>query len=175
MEFILLDDDKKAKYTERILEMMEESDNDFIPPLSSRSSTTQKNLSGETSSKGVRPYFEVMMKQKILGVFEDEILLGLISFIEDYVSEQIKEKDLPNIYLSTLVLSAESRGKGITKKLYGHLFDELYPDKSIFTRTWSTNVPHIKILDYFGFGEMLRIKNDRGNGIDTVYFEKRRK
>ena len=82
---------------------------------------------------------------------------------------------MPNIYLSTLVLSAESRGKGITKKLYAHLFNELYPEKNIFTRTWSTNAPHIKILDYFGFDEMVRIKNDRGNGIDTVYFENRRK
>jgi len=81
---------------------------------------------------------------------------------------------LPNIYLSTLILSTESRGKGVTKKLYAHLFNELYPDKSIFTRTWSTNLAHIKILDYFSFEEIARLENDRGNGIDTVYFAKRK-
>ena len=59
--------------------------------------------------------------------------------------------------------------------MYAHLFDDIFPDRSIFTRTWSTNAAHIKILDKFNFEIIKCIENDRGDGIDTVYFAKIRK
>ena len=57
--------------------------------------------------------------------------------------------------------------------MYNHLFFELYGGSNVFTRTWSTNYAHTKILDFFGFEEMARLVGDRGNGIDTVYFSKK--
>ena len=84
---------------------------------------------------------------------------------------KIGEEDLPNIYISTLLVSPEGRGKGLTSKMYEILFAE-YENANIFTRTWSTNEAHIKILSKFGFEAMLILKNDRGNGIDTIYFKK---
>ena len=170
MEKRILTEAEKKKYSEDILEMMRISDKDFVPPLSSRTSTTQSDLSSE-SSGGIELYFNEMMKQKVLGAFEGEKLFGIVSFRENYETDIIK--DLPNIYISTLFLHPDSRGKGVTKELYSYLFFELYPESNIFTRTWSTNAAHIKILGFFGFDLFYSIKNDRGKGIDTVYFKKK--
>ena len=59
--------------------------------------------------------------------------------------------------------------KYVNQSGYSYLFEK-YSDRPIFTRTWSTNLAHIKILEKFGFSEHLRIKNHRGENIDTVYF-----
>ena len=112
-----------------------------------------------------------MLGQQILGVFLEEKLVGFVSYIEDRVTDVFDV--LPNIYISTLVLQPETRGMGITKKLYHHLFNEMYPTHSIYTRTWSTNITHIKILQGFDFAELKRIPNDRGAGVDTVYYCKK--
>ena len=47
---------------------------------------------------------------------------------------------------------------------------ETYPKDRIFTRTWSTNASQMNILPKMQFCELERIPNDRGDGIDTVYF-----
>ena len=169
MEKRILTEEEKIKYREDILEMMRISDKDFVPPLSSRSSTTQSNLSSNTVG-GIELYFSEMIKQKVLGAFEGDKLFGIVSFRENYETDIVK--DLPNIYISTLFLHPDSRGRGVTKQLYSYLFFELYKDRNIFTRTWSTNSAHIKILDFFGFELFHRIENDRGEGIDTVYFKR---
>jgi len=56
--------------------------------------------------------------------------------------------------------------------MYKILFKE-YENANIFTRTWSTNIAHIKILSKFNFETLCVLKNHRGVGIDTVYFVKR--
>ena len=174
MRFELLTKSQKALYREEILGMMRFSDKDFIPPLSARSSTTQKDLSGIRSvENGIELYYSQMEQQQILCVFEGETLLGFVSYRENYTCDQITEDTFPNIYLSTLIVKPEARGKGLTRKMYEYLFWDQYRDRNIFTRTWSTNSAHIKILDGFGFTLIQRLENDRGNGIDTVYFRKK--
>ena len=172
MDYILLNEQEKQKYSNDIISMMKESDNDFVPPLSARSSTLQSYLKGGCNSGDVLPYFNEMIKQEILAVIEDNKMLGFVSFKKDFTNDKITAKTLPNIYLSTLILAKVARGKGLTVKLYDHLFNTLYPDRSIFTRTWSTNFAHKKILGKFDFTELARIENDRGINIDTVYYSK---
>lgn len=174
LEFRFLEEGEHFKYRKEMLEMLTEGDNDFVPPLSSRSSTTQSSFSEfEGHSAGVLRYFEAMEKQSFLIAKEDGKLLAFVSFIENYANDKITEKDIPNIYISTLLAKSECRGRGITKSMYTMLFDK-YADRNVFTRTWSTNCIHINILSKFGFCELCRIKDDRGKGIDTVYFIKRR-
>ena len=178
MDFLLLDSEMKEKYSSRIIEMMELSDNDFIPPLSQRSSTTQSNLSGEKSAaqeKSVLPYFNEMIKQPILGVIEDGQLIGFMAYKENMPHKLLCESDFPNIYLSTMVLHPNARGKGVATGIYQHLVAKHGSSGCIYTRTWSTNVPHLKILNKMGFELWDRIPNDRGEGIDTVYYGRRAK
>ena len=176
MDFIVLDGKQKEFFSEQIIEMMKISDKDFIPPLSARSSTLQTDLtSGACSIDGIYKYYQEMNTQEILCTIENGVVLGFVSFRIDFVNEVITNENLPNIYLSTLILRPEARGKNLTVRMYDHLFNTLYADRSIFTRTWSTNFAHTKILSKFDFEEIYRKTNDRGENIDTVYFAKIRK
>ena len=173
MEYRLLGTDLKQKYRDEMLQMLVSSDQEFVPPLSSRASTTQADLSGTVvCEKGVLPYFEQMCSQRILGAFEGDALVGIVSFKEDYVGEHIPEEEKPNIYISTLLLKPETRGKGLTAHMYAFLFETCYPRCKVFTRTWSTNAAHIRILEKFGFQQICCLENDRGAGIHTVYFRR---
>ena len=170
----LLSIDEKQKYYGQFFQMLSESDDDFVPPLSSRTTTRQENLSScEKNADGIKSYLDFMMTQEILVKEEDGQILGFVSFVENYLSDVITEETFPNIYVSTLIVRKSARGMGLTKKMYDLLFNEMYKEKNIYTRTWSTNMAHIKILSFFGFNELLRKVNDRGEGIDTVYFVKK--
>lgn len=175
MIFKILTEQDKSLYKQTILEIMRLCDNDFIPPLSARNSTTQKSLiGGKSTEEGLISYMTEMLSQVVLGSFENNNLIGFVSFKENYLSDVILDSDLPNIYLSTLMLNKEARGKRLTQQMYDYLFNVVYPDRSIFTRTWSTNIAHLKILEKFNFSLIKTIKNDRGNGIDTVYLALKR-
>lgn len=170
----ILDFDDKKHYESDIIKILTESDKDFVPPLSARKSTLDKKFDkGFSDVGGIHSYFEEMKKQEILATFEDGKIIGFVSYRLNFVSEDIPETELPNIYVSTLVLGKEARGKGLTKKMYAYLFSDLYADRNVFTRTWSTNYAHTKILSDFGFSELYRKENDRGAGIDTVYYKKK--
>ncbi len=171
MEFAVFNQKEKAFYKEQIIQMMCKSDDEFVPPLSARNSTLQKDLTNYVqSSDGIFKYYAEMEKQEILGAFECGELVGFVSFKVNFVNDVITSDTLKNIYLSTLIIKPKMRGKGVTKSLYDYLFNNLYPTYSVFTRTWSTNLAHTNILYKFGFKEFFRINNDRGQGVDTVYF-----
>jgi len=174
MEFRVLNNAEKSQYREELLEILSINDKNFVPPLSQRSSTTQSDLQGDAGKADILPYFSKMMEQSILAMFYEGKLFGFVSYIENYVFDAVGVDTHPNIYLSTLALRPESRGMGATKKAYAYLFFERCPHCNVYTRTWSTNGPHIHILGGFGFGELKRIPNDRGEGVDTVYFCKNR-
>lgn len=175
MELILLTEAQKAAYRTQIFDILLACDKDFVPPLSARFSTADTTFSAETGTKnGINAYFEDMVSQQILAAVENGVLLGFVTFKLDLVNAVLGADTLPNLYICTLLLSPSARGKGITQRMYAHLFDVLYPTVNLFTRTWSTNAAHLKILDRFGFSLIKRIENDRGEGIDTVYFGKMR-
>ena len=173
MDFYIMDDREKSTREQELFSMLRDSDGEFVPPLSARSSTTQKTLSGrESSEEGLRSYFREMCQQQILGAYEGDVLLGFVSFRENYTSDLIGEEHLPNIYLSTLISKRAFRGRGMTVQMYDHLFNCLYAGRNILTRTWSANYAHTHILERFGFCELHRIPNDRGAGVDTVYYKR---
>ncbi len=168
----LLTCEEQKNFYEDILNMLTDSDDEFCPPLSARNSTIQADLSANTKCKnGVMSYFEELKKQRFVVACEGDKLLGFVSFKENFTNDVILERDLPDIYISTLLVSAEARGMRLTYKMYEFLF-ECYKNSNVFTRTWSTNALHIKILSSFGFDVLKIITDDRGKGIDTVYFKK---
>lgn len=172
MEMRILKKEEQEQYYPEMLEMLIAADDEFVPPLSARSSTVQVDLSSaKKANNGVLHYFEELKKQRMLVTTEQGKLIAFVSFKENFVNDKIDDKELPNIYISTLLVSPDGRGKGLTRKMYEVLFQE-YDHANVFTRTWSTNGAHIKILSTFCFETMCVLKNDRGNGIDTVYFKK---
>ena len=174
MKIQILNKEEHEQYYDEILALLVAGDDEFVPPLSARSSTTQANLSGgEKVSSGVESYFEEMKKQRIMIATENGKLVAFVSYKENYEHEKFGADALPNIYLSTLIVSPAGRGHGLTQKMYTQLF-AAYAHANVFTRTWSTNAAHIKILSKFNFETIAVLKDDRGAGVDTVYFKKRK-
>ena len=141
-------------------------DKEFIPPLSSRSSTTQQTLAG-ASGNGIDSYFEEMKKQSFVLAFEEGKVAGFMSFRENYENDHLPKGE--NLYASTCVVHPDFRGRGMMRGFYEAMI-ALYPDRDLYTRTWHTNYPHLKVLDRLGFAEIVRLPNHRGPGMDTVYF-----
>ena len=175
MDIRILSREEQGKYYDEIYNMLVAGDEEFVPPLSSRNSSVQSGFSNSVKTEdGIKKYFEELKSQRFMIAEEDGVFLAFVSYRENYFNDVIAEAELPDIYLSTLIVKPEGRGKGLTKKMYASLFD-YYKDRNIFTRTWSTNMAHIKILAGFDFETIHTIENDRGNGIDTVYFAKRQR
>ena len=172
MEICILEKEAQQRIYPHAYKMLEAADHEFVPPISFRSSSTQQDFScGTKNDDGIYQYFEQLKTQRFTAAFEDDGLIGFVSYKENYCCPEIGEKELPNIYISTLVVSPKARGKGVTKALYSKLFAK-YEKANIFTRTWSTNFAHIQILEGYEFSVWKILPNDRGDQIDTIYFKK---
>lgn len=171
------------KYYDEILDMLTECDHEFIPPLSLRSTTTDSNLNLATPDKLAAPtqYFEVLKSQCFILVFAKSPsngtnLAGFLSYIPNYsYTNSDKTKTISAQYISTIVVAPAYRNQGIARQLYEELIKRS-PGKDLLTRTWSSiskphsNESHITVLTQLGFQLFDRIKNGRGQDIDTVYY-----
>lgn len=171
MEICILPKETQHAVYREVLQLLYLADQEFMPPLSSRNGTTQKYFSAAKSGDGILTYFENLKEQRFVVARENGKLLGFVSFRENYWCGEIPPEELPNIYISTLIVAPEARGKGVTGAMYQALLSAYYKE-NVFTRTWSSNAAHIRILEKFGFSRWLVLENHRGNGIDTVYFKK---
>lgn len=160
---------KNKKYIcDGVLRLLELSDNEFYPPLSTRQSTIQQDLSQQTKTD-VTTYFKELKKQAFFIAIENSNVVGFMSLRYDYTSSVIDDDLTPNVYISTIIVDANQRGKGIANMFYRHCLQK-FPKRHILTRTWSENFSHISLLSKLTFKEHKRIKDDRGKGIDTVYY-----
>ena len=67
MTIHILPPEQQSSYDQQVLEMLKEGDNEFVPPLSFRSSTIQSDLSAaQAVGDGVMCYFQEMKKQRLL-------------------------------------------------------------------------------------------------------------
>ncbi|MBO4414450.1 MAG: GNAT family N-acetyltransferase [Lachnospiraceae bacterium] len=190
------------KYIPGVRKLLFDADREFYPPLSARNSTTQTllkhsnqdkdNDNGEAAESDApnsadktdkshimnstgqaaipEEYFRTMSRQNIVMAIEGETVAGFMSYKPAYELD-IKGKKIICSYVSTIVVSPQYRGKGITSEMYKKLFEET-GDAFVATRTWSKNSAHIHILKKMGFRLLMTLKDDRGPGIDTVYYGK---
>ena len=170
MELQYFDSVSSCGYAEDIQALLVLADKEFIPPLSARGSSTQKDLTGSTIvSDGAKDYYNTMSGQPVVVAVENGRCFGFMAFKRDYVCEYYQK--LPNLYASTCVVHPDGRGKGLMQGFYQTMID-LFPQCNIYTRTWHTNVPHLKVLDRLGFSLLVRLPDHRGPGLDTVYYSK---
>ena len=155
-------------YARDIQALLVLADKEFIPPLSSRGSSTQQNLtSTQAVSEGAKAYYEAMSTQPVVVAVEDGRCYGFMAFKKDYICEYYDKT--PNLYASTCVVHPDARGKGLMRGFYQTMID-LFPDCNIYTRTWHTNIPHLKVLEKLGFSLLVQLPDHRGPGMDTVYY-----
>lgn len=149
-------------------------DKEFIPPLSSRVSTTQtKNLEGHSETvKGITEYYNAVLEQEFIIAEKTGELIGFLTFRHNYASKYLKNFS-PSNYVTTVIVRREYRGKGIATNMYHELLYNLplrLKLSYVTTRTWSTNVYHNRLLEKLGFKKLSIIKDHRGRGIHTIYY-----
>lgn len=161
-------------YRKQLLSLLEEVDREFVPPLSTRSSSTDQSFHTNETSNGVEKYLESLQEQFFILAVEDGTLAGMLSFRADYFPGGANPSfPLPNYYVTTIAVSEMFRGCGVARGLYEKLFSLTNSPKTIVVRTWSTNNAHLSLLENLGFKQFSMIEDDRSPGIDTVIYEKR--
>ena len=171
---------KQKNYINDILDILIECDEEFIPSLSSRSSTEQTNFisveNQNTDNKPIR-YLKRMLEQNNILVIHNKTVIAFMSFIHNYKSEFFNKDNIN--YISTICVRKTFRNKGIAKNLYEYIENNLPKDitsQYVSTRTWSTNLPHINLLKNMNYEITYIVKNNRvlvnRDIIDTIYFEK---
>ena len=170
MELQYFDSAAECGYAEDIQALLVLADKEFIPPLSARDSSTQSDLTSSTAvSDGARDYYNAMAGQPVAVAVENGRCYGFMAFKRDYVCQYYQKT--PNLYASTCVVHPDARGKGLMQGFYQTVID-LFPQCNLYTRTWHTNISHLKVLDRLGFSLLVRLPDHRGPGTDTVYFSK---
>lgn len=169
MEMKLFEKLEKQEYLEQLYTLLVMADKEFVPPLSSRSSTTQQTLQGG-SGEGVQAYFEEMKQQAFVLALDGEKVAGFMSFRFDHRCDHSPTG--PNLYASTSVVHPDYRGQGLMGGFYKTMIAG-YPERTVFTRTWEENKAHLRVLDRLGFCRTARLENHRGPGIHTVYYERK--
>ena len=151
----------------QLKELLILGDKEFVPPLSSRSSTTQQGLAKAGDQGGIDAYFEEMKKQCFVLAMEGDRMGGFMSFKIDHVGAHIPEGI--NLYASTSVVHPDFRGQGLMTGFYKEMI-RAFPERPVYTRTWHENAGHLKVLGRLGFECLALLENDRSEGIHTVYY-----
>lgn len=163
---------KPQLYGSSIRDLLALSDDEFVPPLSSRNGTTQTEGLDEQCTNGLDDYYRECLDQSLVVAHEGDQVYGFLSFRDGYEAEELGEC-VPSIYVSTLLIAPEHRREGYARALYKELLTNLpasVQEPYVTTRTWSMNASHLSLLDELGFELLTRIEDDRGDGIDTVYY-----
>ena len=159
------------KYREDVWKLLKDADNEFVPPLSSREKTTQASLSPrEGNADGPVKYFEQMLGQSFVLALKDGRVNGFLTYIPSH-ELALQDQSIRCNYISTIIVEPASRRQGITRRMYGALFRK-ETGLPVATRTWSTNFEHLSLLEKMDFQLVKRLADDRGPGIDTVYYVK---
>ncbi len=163
-----------------IWEILCECNNEFIPPLSSRNSSSQTELQQGSDvlddhiDNKPYVYFEELRKQQFIIAKRDDRVVGFLTFKTDYICDALSKFGASN-YITTVCVRKEFRKQGILTKMYEQMESGLPESVScsrISTRTWSQNNAQIKTLMKKGFRMLAKLANDRGLGVDTLYFGK---
>ena len=157
----ILTDKTKMQFMRGISLLVQKYDNEFVPPLSSRGSTSSTSLR-DCNNDNISDYIESMKSQDFIVVLDkDNKVVGFLS----YVHKEVCCIDCN--YVSTIIVDEDYREQGVANALYS-MFEEL-ATLPIIVRTWSTNYKHLSVLNSLGYDCIKTIKDDRGVGIDTIY------
>ena len=159
------------RHAVEVRRLLESCGDEFMPPLSTRMSTHQTDLRC-LEGTGTRPgeYFSELSHQPFALALSDGRVVAFLSFIEGYPVMR-GEKRLVTTYVTTICVAPEWRHRGIATGLY-RVLERCSSSRYFSVRTWSTNAAQMTLLQSLGYRELARIRDDRGEGIDTVFYLK---
>ena len=147
------------------------SDDEFVPPLSTRWSTTQLDWTDKKTS--IMSYYENVIEQQNIVVKDDGKIIGFLSYIETSFrfEKNKKTREVPGLYITTIIVDKDYRRQGIASNLYKQMGTiAKKKNLNLVIRVWSKNKNHISLLTKLNAEELYCIPNDRGKNIDTVYY-----
>jgi len=174
---IQLADMQNPKTLESIWHLLKMCNDEFVPPLNARSSTVSKSFALEASNTLKEPiaYFEMLKKQNMLIATCATEIVGFMSFRNAYSTSELSGWN-PSNYITTICIDKRFRNIGICSGLYKAMFTDLpheLKNTVTSTRTWGGNDKHIHLLQKLRFELVRRVVNDRGFGIDSLYWARR--
>ncbi len=175
--------------TKQVRDLLITYDDAFIPPLSQRESSTQEALgpaAGSGSDHAIDKYLAALSEQHFILALDtdgaEDRVAAFLSFRQHYTCRDLGGDRHPCNYVTTVLVDEPYRGLRLTYDLYSELFAFIVDEGGILepvaTRTWDSkdaskaNGAHIHILEQLGFSLVKRLRDDRGDGIDTVYYRK---
>lgn len=157
---------ENENYLSQIKEIMKKSNNDFIPNLFDRiieGDTLDDKINNRILDRLSKDYHYIL-------VFEDEKIIG---FTEIKIGDsELNGEILFGINVGTTVIDKDNQGRGVAKLLYTKL-DELaleFKVDVVLRSTWSLNLRQLKLYDTFGYTEVGREVNARGEGNDLLKY-----
>jgi ribosomal protein S18 acetylase RimI-like enzyme len=170
-------DNQDQQISAEIWNLLVTLDDEFVPPLSARNSTVAMILNGSehhhVDPAGPKAYYQEVLNQVVLLARIDGACIGLMAFRHCCIIKPIAEFG-PCNYITTVGVMPEVRSIGVARLMYNYLLFDLpghWKCQRWATRTWSTNDDHILLLKSLDFRCVKILKNHRGPGVDTMYFE----
>jgi len=167
---------EKKEDLDAIFELLCACDQDFVPPLSQRESSTQKGFAENAGEAKPYRYFEVMRQQHFTAARDENgKMVAFLTFKPRYTCAELAEYG-ENNYMTTACVFPEHRGHRLVTQLYDIVESGLPEDMQtdyVTTRTWSTNAAQMHAFPKRGYQVVATLPDDRGPGVDTVYFVKR--
>lgn len=161
-----------AQYRDGIREILSLVDEEFVPPLTDSSRAAVTRTEAEGGASDLRGYVKRCLTRPLVGALVDDTLVGLLSF--EHIADAFPVASYtPTNHVEIIAVRPTHRGHGLAAAMYRHILHELPTDvarPNVSTKTWDSNVAHIAVLDRLGFDLVAREVNDRGPGIDTVYY-----
>ena len=159
-----------------IFDLLCACDGDFVPPLSQRESSYQKGFSSPLGE--IKPYtYCESIKTQHFTVARDESgkMVAFLTFRPRYTCKELARFGESN-YMTTACVYPRHRGHGLVNRLYDVVESGLPEDVRldyVTTRTWSTNAAQVHSFTKRGYQAAAVLKDDRGAGVDTIYYAKK--
>ncbi|WP_276258650.1 GNAT family N-acetyltransferase [Haloglomus litoreum] len=163
-----------GEYADQVRAILRSVDEEFVPPLSSRSGTAEVDDLGGDEGSGIDSYFQACLDQQFLFAETDDELVGVLSYRHRYTPPFLRRFS-PSNYPTILAVRREWRNEGVGTALYRTFLFDLPPAYRlpyVVARTWNENVRSIRLHEKFGFDRVHTIPNHRAPGVHTVYFAK---
>ncbi len=146
---------------EWLWQMLKDYETEFVPPLSERG--------GPDREANLRAYYEMLLGQEFVLMKEkDQNKIPFAAFLS-YVPKKWYEYTEEYVaYMSTAIVLPECRGHKCLQRMYEVVFKT--SDYPAATRTWSTHAAQMHLLPKLGFRVVKVVRDDRGPGVDSVYF-----
>lgn len=157
-------------HVDELRKLLYATDMEFLPPLSSRTSSTQASLSiNSTQGTTIDPYLVALLPQRAIVATAPDT--GELAAFMSYKPNSAlgNHPAGPGHYVTTTIVSPDHRRRGLAALMYATMMNEAQEAHvPIIARTWSTNYPRLQLAQALGFTVDARVEDDRGPGVDTV-------